>query len=206
MKTIALLIAAMLVPAAYGQVSVPMTSARKEMEPPFVDVYTSANVRSEKVARFTAKAAELNKRRAALEEEGKKMDVVRFSDKYKNANTLVRSTDGHKWVKPLYQPPPTEDYHRRIEEWRREVVSFRNEVSAEFIAKRTGDAASAKYLDARQKAIADAVGPVTPAPVVPAAPAQPVAEAKPSSVPGFPAGVEPAKKATKDLPPGMSKR
>ncbi|WP_367874169.1 hypothetical protein [Luteolibacter sp. Populi] len=212
MKTIALLIAGMLMPQLHAQD--PKKSIQQKMEPPFADVYTTANVRSAKLAaEYTAKAAELNKRRAALEEEGKKIDAVELSEKYKNSHHSKqvatygpnREFTGFRTIRPP-QPPSNNNYNGRVQALREEMQAFRRETSAEFGAKRTGEAASAKYVAARQKAIADAVGPVTPAPVAPAAPAQPVAEAKPSSVPGFPAGVEPAKKAPKDLPPGMSKR
>jgi hypothetical protein len=217
MKLSALLIAAMLVPLARAHE--PKKSVQQEMEPPIADVYSTANVRSATLATtFTKKAAELNNRRAALIEEGKKIDEIALSEKWKNSHIPIKvpETDsngrfsGYRYVMPL-QPPIPKDYRDRVHALNREMQLFRRETAEEFNTKRTNEAEAAKYLAARQKAIADATAPATPAPNAapgaPAAPAEPVAEPKPSSVPGFPAGVEPAKKKeTKDLPPGMTRR
>ncbi len=200
MKTRALLVAAMLAPAAYGQ----SPPTLKNLEPPVLEVYTPIKVRPEKVKPFTDRAVELNKQRSVLEEEGKKL-----SEKS--------------------QPASIEDHNRRVDAWKGEAETFRRETAAESRIRRNQAGFVAKSLGSWQDAIDDAadtlnapstppVAPApntapttpTPAPVAakPAAtPAQPAATGpKPSSVPGLPPGMEPGKKATKpELPPGMTK-
>lgn len=191
MKTRALLVAAMLAPAAYGQ----SPPALKSLEPPVLEVYTPIRVRPEKVKPFTDRAAELNKQRAALEEEGKKL-----------AQTP--------------QVLATEDYNRRVDAWEREAEAFRKETAVEFRLRRNQAGFVAKSLGSWQDAIDDAAEslnppappsaappapPIAPKPAA-TAPAQPAGTGpKPSSVPGLPPGMKPGKKAKPELPPGMTK-
>ena len=214
MKTRALLIAAMLVPAAYGQ----SPSAQKYLDPAFTYVYTGLNVRPEKVKPFTDRAAELNKQRAALVEEGQKIDAARSSGKHENAPVPPTRDSAGQLVQPP-QLPSAEEHERRVEAWRREAQAFRRETSEEFHLRRAQAGPVAEALGAWPDAIDAAAASLAPPPVPAqapppagsvapkptAAPVPTVTGPKPSSVPGFPAGMEPEKKAKTELPPGMSK-
>jgi hypothetical protein len=213
MKTRALLIAAMLAPVAYGQ----LPSAQKYLDPAFTYVYTGLNVRPEKVKPFTDRAAELNKQRAALVEEGKKIDEARSSKKHENTQVPPTTNSAGQLVQSA-QLPSAEEHERRVEAWRREAQAFRRETSEEFHLRRAQAGPVAEALGSWPDEIDAAAASLNPeltaptpptppvAPKTAVAPVPPATGPKPSSVPGLPAGVEPAKKAAKDLPPGMSKR
>lgn len=200
----ALFLTLMMSPLAFAQGT---SSFPKPTEGPQLDKeFNSSTVRPEKVAAFRAKAAELYRRSLALDEESNRA-YSEAEKKRKAFNKVIRETTpiGEFREEASGPQPWISRYHlQRREELQRDQAAFAKEVGVEKALKRAKDAELAAV-----KAELEAANTPTPpdqgAGSAGIAPPQPVAKAAPSSVPGWPAGVEPAKKKQTALPPGMTK-
>lgn len=190
-------------------VPVPEAEVETPVEPPLppppkrellINTDFTPLVRPEKLGVFRARAAELNRRHESMAEERERVQAA-AAKKMKDFNEQAvkaggqGATDSTPWI--------SRNFQQRDGEFRKDVAAFENDVNAEIKLRRLLDAQAARHKAAVDAAIAKSDESPINAPH-PSAEPRPVEKAKPSSVPGFPAGVEPAKKKSA-LPPGMTR-
>lgn len=191
--------------------------------------FQPSEVRPEKVAPFTARAAELTRLSTLMSEERSRVyqeaekKRQKFNDEVRrnaliNNVTAAEAADATPWISRYFL--------QRQASLQKDVEAFKQEVQKEIEFKRSKDlekenakreAGMALQPDEPKQEVEHRLipGRVPPADL-PAVPKQASAEAPrrvsgevpkpvPSSVPGLPPGVEPVKKAVPALPPGMTK-
>lgn len=184
MKT--LLLTLMLSPLAYADPKPPVA-------PLIRDDFSTVTVRPEKIASFRARATELNRRAALLEEESQRIP-----------NKDVEKQNAAEMA-----------FNERKSVFQRDFTAFKNDVSIEMQTKRTYNEGLRRVKAGLETARAFPAEATTQPPAAEtkhshasSQAGKKVEEVKqpvPSSVPGLPPGVEPGKKQKTDLPPGVSR-